>query len=81
METNLEYGVERQLEVPMEEALERTRAALQREGFGVLFEIDLDEKLINQYERMFSNSKIITAEKQITPAAAGTAAKVVELFE
>lgn len=44
-------------------------------------DIDLDEKLVNQYERMFSNSKIITPEKQITPAAQGTAAKVVKLFE
>jgi uncharacterized protein (DUF302 family) len=32
------------LEVGLEEALERTRASLQREGFGVLFEIELDQK-------------------------------------
>jgi hypothetical protein len=44
-------------------------------------EIELDDKLVNQYERMFSNSKIITPERQVTPAAAGTAAKVVKLFE
>lgn len=44
-------------------------------------QLDLDEKLISQYERMFSNSKIITPDKQVTPAAAGTAAKVVKLFE
>ena len=42
-------------------------------------ELDLDEKLTLQYERMFSNTKIITSDKQITPA--GSAAKVVKLFE
>ena len=42
-------------------------------------ELDLDEKLTLQYERMFSNAKIITSDKQITPA--GAAAKVVKLFE
>lgn len=40
----MDYGKGRELEVTMEEALERTRASLQREGFGLLFEIDLDEK-------------------------------------
>ena len=45
----------------------------------VATELDLDEKLLSQYERMFSNTKIITNEKQITPA--GAAAKVVKLFE
>ena len=44
-------------------------------------ELDLDEKLVSQYEKMFSNSKIITPDRQVTPAAAGTAAKVVKLFE
>ena len=45
----------------------------------VATELDLDEKLLSQYERMFSNAKIITNEKQFTPA--GAAAKVVKLFE
>ena len=45
----------------------------------VATELDLDEKLTLQYERMFSNTKIITSDKQITPA--GSAAKVVKLFE
>jgi uncharacterized protein (DUF302 family) len=44
MENELKYGISRQLEVGLEEALERTRASLQREGFGVLFEIELDQK-------------------------------------
>lgn len=41
----IEYGIGRELEASMDEALERTRASLQREGFGVLFELNLDEKL------------------------------------
>lgn len=41
----MEYGISRELGVTVEEALERTRASLQREGFGVLFEINLDEKM------------------------------------
>ena len=45
----------------------------------VATELDLDEKLLSQYERMFSNTKIIINEKQITPACA--AAKVVNLCE
>ena len=41
----MEYGSSRKLKVTVDEALERTRASLQREGFGVLFEINLDEKM------------------------------------
>jgi len=44
MDNELRYGISRELEVGLEEALERTRASLQREGFGVLFEIELDQK-------------------------------------
>ncbi|MEP0765781.1 MAG: DUF302 domain-containing protein [Fimbriimonadia bacterium] len=39
------YGVSRSLTVPYEEAVERARAALANEGFGVLCEIDVREKL------------------------------------
>lgn len=39
------YGFRREVEIPFDEALERTRKALQAEGFGVLCEIDLKEKL------------------------------------
>lgn len=57
----MEYGISRELEVTMEEALERTRAALQREGFGVLFEIDLDEKFREKLGVDFRRYKILGA--------------------
>ena len=39
------YGFSRTVDVGFEEATERTREALKEEGFGVLSEIRLDEKL------------------------------------
>ncbi len=57
----MEYGISRELEVTLEEALERTRASLQREGFGVLFEIDLDEKFREKLGVDFRRYKILGA--------------------
>lgn len=39
------YGFSKTIDVPYKEAVEKTRAALQTEGFGVLCEIDIKEKL------------------------------------
>ncbi|MGH9881079.1 MAG: DUF302 domain-containing protein [Pyrinomonadaceae bacterium] len=39
------YGFSRTINVPYEEAVKRTTAALKEEGFGVLCEIDIKEKL------------------------------------
>lgn len=39
------YGVSRSLAVPYDEAVQRARTALAAEGFGVLCEIDVREKL------------------------------------
>ena len=39
------YGFSRTIDVPYEEAVEKVRAALKEEGFGVLSEIDIKEKL------------------------------------
>lgn len=41
----IEYGFSRKVETEFEETIERTREALKEEGFGVLSEIRLDEKL------------------------------------
>ena len=40
-----EYGFSRKVETAFDETTERTREALKAEGFGVLSEIRLDEKL------------------------------------
>ena len=42
---NKEYGFSRTVDAAFDEATERTREALKEEGFGVLSEIRLDEKL------------------------------------
>lgn len=41
----LKYGSSKTVNAPFDEALERTREALKTEGFGVLSEIDIKEKL------------------------------------
>jgi uncharacterized protein (DUF302 family) len=41
----IRYGYKRALDAPLPQALERTREALKKEGFGVLFELDMKEKL------------------------------------
>lgn len=44
-EKQLKYGFSRTVDAAFDEAIERTREALKQEGFGVLSEIRLDEKL------------------------------------
>ena len=39
------YGLSRTVDLPFDKAVEGTRKALEQEGFGVLSEIRLDEKL------------------------------------
>ena len=41
----LNYGFSRTIDADFEQAIEKTREALKEEGFGVLSEIRLDEKL------------------------------------
>ena len=40
-----QYGFSKTIDLPYEEAVEKARAALKAEGFGVLSEIDIREKL------------------------------------
>ena len=55
------YGFSRTVDVPYEEAVERTRVALKKEGFGVLSEIDMKEKLKEKLGVDFRNYVILGA--------------------
>ena len=55
------YGITTRLEVPYEEAVERTRAALQEEGFGVLTEIDVKATLKKKLDTDFRKYIILGA--------------------
>lgn len=45
MKTTQDYGMRRTVAMPYNVAVEKTRAALQQHGFGVVSEIDMREKL------------------------------------
>lgn len=55
------YAYGRTLDVPFARAVEATRAGLQEEGFGVLFEIDLRGKLQEKLGVDFRNYVILGA--------------------
>ena len=55
------YGFSRTVDAPYEEAVERTRAALKEEGFGVLSEIDIKEKLKEKRGVDFRHYRILGA--------------------
>jgi uncharacterized protein (DUF302 family) len=55
------YGFKREMEVPFDEAVERTRTALAGEGFGVLCEIDIKAKLKEKLGVDFGNYVILGA--------------------
>jgi uncharacterized protein (DUF302 family) len=59
--TNLEYGYGRMLELCFDLAVERMREALKAEGFGVLCEIDIHEKLKEKLGVDFTKYKILGA--------------------
>ncbi len=40
-----DYGIRTTVEMPFDEAVQRTREALQKQGFGILSEIDIQQKL------------------------------------
>jgi uncharacterized protein (DUF302 family) len=57
----IQYGYKKALPIPFAQALVKARAALQQEGFGVLFEIDLKAKLKEKLGVEFSNYIILGA--------------------
>lgn len=57
----LTYGYARTLDLPFKEAVERARGALKAEGFGVLCEIDIKDKLHEKLGVDFRNYVILGA--------------------
>jgi uncharacterized protein (DUF302 family) len=56
-----ELGIHVQLKLPYEEALERVKAALKVEGFGVLTEIDVQDTLKKKINQDFRRYAILGA--------------------
>lgn len=59
--TEKRYGITTRLEVPYEEAVEKTKAALKQEGFGVLTEIDVKATLKKKLDADFRKYVILGA--------------------
>ncbi len=55
------YGYKRQLNISFEEALRKTKEELQKEGFGVLTEIDVKATLKNKLNVDYDNYLILGA--------------------
>jgi uncharacterized protein (DUF302 family) len=55
------YGIGKSVPLPYEQAVERTRAALQEEGFGVLTEIDVRATLKTKLDVDFKKYVILGA--------------------
>ncbi len=55
------YGFSKTVDFPYKEAVEKVRAALKQEGFGVLCEIDIKEKLKEKLGVDFRNYVILGA--------------------
>ena len=57
----MKYGIGKSVALPYERAVERTRAALQTEGFGVLTEIDVQATLKKKLDVDFRKYVILGA--------------------
>mgnify|MGYP000291137368 CR=1 FL=1 len=55
------YGFSRTVEIPFDAAIEKIRAAIRDEGFGVLSEIDIKEKLKEKLDVDFRRYTILGA--------------------
>ncbi len=55
------YGMRVQVQAPYESALEQTKQALQKEGFGVLTSIDVQQTLKQKIDRDFRKYVILGA--------------------
>lgn len=60
-EPSTRYGIGKSVPLPYEQAVERTRAALQEEGFGVLTEIDVKATLKKKLDVDFKKYVILGA--------------------
>ncbi len=59
--TDVGYGYGRTLDLPFDTALQRARESLKAQGFGVLCEIDIKEKLKEKLGVDFANYVILGA--------------------
>ncbi|MDE2078977.1 MAG: DUF302 domain-containing protein [Patescibacteria group bacterium] len=57
----MHYGYTKQIALPFADAVEKTRAALQTEGFGVLTEIDVKATLKKKLDKDVDNYLILGA--------------------
>ena len=57
----MSYYFEKQINLPFEEAIERVKEALKKEGFGILTEIDVKETLKKKLDVDFQKYKILGA--------------------
>ncbi|WP_372635156.1 DUF302 domain-containing protein [Fodinibius sp.] len=57
----MSYHVSKKLDIPFEEAIEKTTAALKEEGFGILTEIDIKATLKEKLDVDFRKYQILGA--------------------